>query len=69
LSLVGRQTEGSLGSSFELMVIELPVCDHSTVSRRKKQLSISLPIATTPDQTGIIRPHEPDVHQKLMKWL
>ncbi|MGR3280297.1 IS5 family transposase, partial [Acaryochloris marina NIES-2412] len=42
--LAGRQTEGFLSSLFELMGIELPVCDHSTVSRRKGQLSISLPV-------------------------
>jgi len=42
--LAGRQTEGFLGSLFELMAIELPVCDHSTVSRRKGHLSISLPV-------------------------
>lgn len=42
--LAGRQTEGFLGSLFALMGIELPVCDHSTVSRRKGQLSIALPV-------------------------
>lgn len=42
--LAGRQTEGFLSSLFGLMAIELPVCDHSTVSRRKGNLSISLPV-------------------------
>ncbi len=33
-SLAGRQTEGFVSSLFELMSLDLPVLDHSTVSRR-----------------------------------
>lgn len=40
----GRQTEGLLKSLFELMGIELSVPEHSTVSRRKRRLSVSLPV-------------------------
>lgn len=42
--LAGRQTEGLLHSLFELLAVDLPVPEHSTVSRRKGQLTISLPV-------------------------
>ena len=42
--LAGRQTEGFIRSLFELMAIDLPVPEHSTVSRRKGRLSIALPV-------------------------
>lgn len=42
--LAGRQTEGLLHSLFDLMGLDLPVPEHSTVSRRKGQLSIALPV-------------------------
>ncbi len=40
--LAGRQTEGFLQSLFVLMGIDLPVPDHTTVSRRGKNLEIVL---------------------------
>lgn len=40
----GRQTEGLLQSLFKLMGIELSVPEHSTVSRRKSNLKVSLPV-------------------------
>ncbi len=42
--LAGRQCQGFLESIFELMGIELPVPDHSTLSRRLGKLTITLPI-------------------------
>jgi Transposase DDE domain len=42
--LAGRQTQGFLESIFELMEVELPVPDHSTLSRRLKRLSITIPV-------------------------
>lgn len=42
--LAGRQCQGFVGSIFALMGIELPVPDHSTLSRRLGQLSIELPV-------------------------
>jgi hypothetical protein len=42
--LAGRQASGFLASLFELMQVELPVPDHSTVSRRMGQLSVTLPL-------------------------
>ena len=42
--LAGRQCQGFLESIFELMGINLPVPDHSTLSRRLGQLSIELPV-------------------------
>ena len=42
--LAGRQTQGFLQSVFELMKLELSVPDHSTLSRRKRQLTITLPV-------------------------
>ena len=42
--LAGRQTEGLIASLFELMGVDLPIPEHSTVSRRKGKLSITLPV-------------------------
>ena len=42
--LAGRQCQGFLESVFELMGIDLPVPDHSTLSRRISQLSIPIPV-------------------------
>src|SRR5215475_15077625 len=42
--LAGRQTQGFLQSVFELMKLELTVPDHSTLSRRRRQLTITLPV-------------------------
>jgi hypothetical protein len=43
-NLGGRQATGFIGSIFALMGVELPVPDHSTVSRRMGKVNISLPI-------------------------
>lgn len=43
-SLAGRQAQGFVESVFELMQINLPVPDHSTVSRRLGSLKIKLPV-------------------------
>jgi hypothetical protein len=42
--LAGRQCQGFVESIFELMGIDLPVPDHSTMSRRLGHLSIQMPI-------------------------
>jgi Transposase DDE domain len=42
--LAGRQTQGFLQSVFELMKLNLRAPEHSTLSRRRKQLSITLPV-------------------------
>jgi hypothetical protein len=42
--LAGRQCQGFVESIFELMGIDLPVPDHSTVSRRLGKLNLQLPI-------------------------
>lgn len=42
--LAGRQCQGFLESIFEWMGIDLPVPDHSTLSRRLGQLSMELPV-------------------------
>jgi hypothetical protein len=39
-----RATQGFLGSVVELMELDLPVPDYSTVSRRQGSLTVSLPI-------------------------
>lgn len=58
--LAGRQAQGFVESLFELMQLELPVPDHSTVSRRLGALSVSMPVTpqTRPrhivvDSTGL----------------
>lgn len=43
-SLAGRQTQGFLQSIFGLMKIALTVPDHSTLSRRRRNLKVRLPI-------------------------
>lgn len=50
----GRQTMGLLSSVFELMKIELPVPDHSTLSRRMATLVIRLPIKTSEKARHIV---------------
>jgi Transposase DDE domain len=42
--LAGRQTQGFLQSVFELMKLDLTVPDHSTLSRRRRHLTITLPV-------------------------
>ncbi|NES64069.1 MAG: IS5 family transposase, partial [Okeania sp. SIO2D1] len=42
--LAGRQTEGFVESIFDLMELDLPVPDHSTVSRRVRKLNIVIPV-------------------------
>lgn len=42
--LAGRQTQGFLESVFALMKLHLTVPDHSTLSRRRRQLTITLPV-------------------------
>ena len=42
--LAGRQTQGFLQSVFELMKLDLTVPDHSTLSRRRRRLTITLPV-------------------------
>lgn len=45
--LAGRQTQGFLQSLFALMKIDLPVPDHSTLSRRRGALTTELPVRET----------------------
>jgi hypothetical protein len=40
----GRQTSGLVASIFQLMGVDLPVPDHSTVSRRMSGLEVELPL-------------------------
>lgn len=42
--LAGRQTQGFLQSLFELMKLKLTVPDHSTLSRRRRNLNVTLPV-------------------------
>lgn len=58
--LGGRQATGFVASVFALMGLELPVPDHSTISRRMRKLQVSLPVVDTAharhvvvDSTGI----------------
>jgi len=58
--LAGRQTQGFIESLFALMGVALPVPDHTTVSRRKKHLTVTLPVVpkqgavhVVVDSTGI----------------
>jgi hypothetical protein len=58
--LPGRQTQGFLQSIFELMGLDLSAPDHSTLSRRRKNLTVHLPVKKTSkarhlviDSTGV----------------
>jgi hypothetical protein len=58
--LAGRQSQGFVSSIFEMMGIDLPVPDHSTVSRRLVNLSIRMPVVpkagsrhVVADSTGV----------------
>ena len=60
MGLRGRQTEGFVESLFQLMGLDLSVPDHSTVSRRLRKLTVSLPVVegrggrhVVVDSTGI----------------
>jgi hypothetical protein len=50
-NLPRRQTEGFLESLFALMGVDLPVPDHSTLSRRMGKVAVEMPVA--PSQGGI----------------
>jgi len=50
-NLPGRQTEGFLESLFSLMGIDLPVPDHSTLSRRMGKVTVEMPV--TPSEGAI----------------
>lgn len=50
----GRQTQGFLESVFQLMEISLPVPDHSTLSRRRSQLEIELPMRPTSEVRHLV---------------
>jgi hypothetical protein len=57
--LTNRQTEGFVRSLFALMRVNLPVPDHSTLSKRGKELKVKLPKKTSQnldivmDSTGL----------------
>jgi hypothetical protein len=42
--LAGRQTQGFLQSLFDLMKLDLTAPDHSTLSRRRSSLTVTLPV-------------------------
>ncbi len=52
--LAGRQTEGFLHSLFELMDLELPIPDHTTLSRRDSQLKVELPLKPNSEARHIV---------------
>jgi hypothetical protein len=51
-----RATQGFLGSVVELMKLDLPVPDYSTVSRRQGSLAVSLPLVNESDTSLLMRP-------------
>jgi len=50
----GRQTSGLVASIFELMKVDLPVPDHSTVSRRMAGLEVNLPLEPSSNGRHIV---------------
>ncbi|NES73440.1 MAG: hypothetical protein F6K24_53750 [Okeania sp. SIO2D1] len=53
-SLAGRQTEGFLESIFSLMGVNLPVPDHSTLSRRLSKLNIDIPVMPATEAIDLV---------------
>jgi Transposase DDE domain len=52
--LAGRQTQGFLQSIFELMDLDLTAPDHSTFSRRRKDLTVHLPVKKTSEPRHLV---------------
>ncbi len=52
--LAGRQTEGFVESIFQLIDLDLPVPDHSTVSRRLSKLNVQLPVIPTNEAIHLV---------------
>ena len=52
--LAGRQAEGFIASLFNLMAVDLPVPNHSTVSRRKGKLCVTLPVVPTSGSVHLV---------------
>lgn len=52
--LTNRGVEGFVRSVFQMMKIDLPVPDHSTLSKRGKELKVKLPKKRTPRLTIVI---------------
>ncbi|MEL6940937.1 MAG: IS5 family transposase, partial [Cyanobacteria bacterium J06598_1] len=52
--LAGRQTEGFIASLFDLMAVGLPIPEHSTVSRRKGKLRVTLPVVPTSGSVHLV---------------
>ncbi len=50
----GRQTSGLVASIFELMKVNLPVPDHSTLSRRMVGLEVELPLKASSNGRHIV---------------
>src|SRR5262245_17770318 len=52
--LPGRQTQGFLQSIFTLLNLDLPAPDHSTLSRRRKKLTVDLPVKKTSEPRHLV---------------
>lgn len=52
--LTNRGVEGFVRSVFQMMKIDLPVPDHSTLSKRGKELKVKLPKKRTPSLTIVM---------------
>ncbi len=54
MKMAGRQAQGFVESLFRLMGIDLPVPDHSTVSRRLGKLAIEMPVKPSSSPRHIV---------------
>lgn len=52
--LAGRQTEGFVESIFALMGVEMPVPDHSTLSRRMGKLNVVIPVVPASEAIHVV---------------
>lgn len=52
--LAGRQTQGLLQSVFGLLKLDLTAPDHSTLSRRRSQLTVTLPVTAVSQPRHVV---------------
>mgnify|MGYP001797374800 CR=1 FL=1 len=52
--LPGRQTEGFIESIFAMMGVDLPVPDHTTLSRRLGKLNINIPVVASNEAIHLV---------------
>jgi hypothetical protein len=66
--LAGRQTQGFLQSIFELMKLDLTAPDHPTLSRRWRQLEVTLPVKDWSKSRRLARSEEDSARARQFEY-